>query len=336
MSNTTRNTAVLIRSEIWSSEIKEVLEDSLMAEGYVNWITEFTDGDTLTIPSIGQLDANDYVEDTPIQYTALDTGEFQFSIDQYKSSATYITNKARQDLYYASQLEARFVPEQSKAIMRQLEAHILKEGQPRTGDPAGYQVAGATNRINGADHRWVGSDTVGSEPVIGVEDFAKALYSLKKANVPQRNLVAIVDPSVELLMNTQPNFVNFSNNPRWEGIIETGIAQDMRFVKNIYGFDVYCSNYLPLSGANGTGASETINSVASGANAVCNIFFSADPSVVPFIGAWRQMPQVDGEYNKDFQREEYVTTARYGTKIYRPENFITVLSSAPADVVAAI
>ena len=49
-------------------------------------------------------------------------------------------------------------------------------------------------------------------------------------------------------------------------------------------------------------------------------------SVLPFVGAWRQMPQVDSEYNKDFQREEYVTTARYGVKLYRPENLVCVLT----------
>jgi hypothetical protein len=51
------------------------------------------------------------------------------------------------------------------------------------------------------------------------------------------------------------------------------------------------------------------------------------PDVTPFIGAWAQSPKVDSEFNKDFQREEYVTTCRYGVKLYRPENFITVLSS---------
>jgi len=34
------------------------------------------------------------------------------------------------------------------------------------------------------------------------------------------------------------------------------------------------------------------------------------------------------EYNKDLQREEYVTTCRYGFKLYRPENLVTVLSDA--------
>lgn len=323
---TTGNTDALIRSEIWSSQLKDVLQDELMANSYVRWLTDFNDGNQLTIPSIGTLDAHDYVEDQPVTYQAMDTGEFNFTINNYIHSGTYITNKAKQDMFYMNELVSSFVPKQARAIKERLEADILKEGQPKTGNPAGYQVAGNLNSINGAAHRWVGSDTVNSKKVIGVTDFARALHSLKKANVPQSNLIAIVDPSVEYLMNTQSNLVNFSNNPRWEGIVATGIGSEMRFVKNIFGFDVYTSNRLPKCGANQTGTSETINSVASGADAVCNLFFSANSDILPFIGAWRQMPNVDGEYNKDFQREEFVTTARYGVKIYRPENFITVLS----------
>ena len=44
------------------------------------------------------------------------------------------------------------------------------------------------------------------------------------------------------------------------------------------------------------------------------------------MGAWRQMPEVDYDYNKDFQRDEFVTTARYGVKLYRPENMVRVVS----------
>lgn len=325
--HTTSNTEILIRSEVWSTEIKEVLQDTLEAQKYVRWMNEFPDGNVFTIPSVGELEARNYVEDTAIQYDALDTGEFQFSITEYVSAGSYITKAQRQNSFYAAELEAKIVPSMSRAIMENLELHILKEGQPKAVATPGYHTAGSTNPINGAAHRWVGSNTVNSKQTLGVEDFARARHSLKKANVPDQNLIAIVDPSVEFVMNTLTNLSNVSYNPKWEGIVASGIAVGMTFVVNIYGFDVYTSNYLALSGAGQTGASETIETVASGAGAVCNIFFSMSPDVLPFVGAWRQMPEVDGEYNKDFQREEYVMTARYGTKIYRPENFVTVLSN---------
>lgn len=325
----TGNMDALIRSEIWSNELKEVLTDDLMANRFVDWIS-FPDGNQLTIPSVGFLTADDYAEDQQVEYHALDTGEFNFTIGNYKSSGTYITNKARQDSMYAERLIGQFVPKMSRAIAEAVEQTIWKEGQPKTGNPAGYQVAGNSNLINGVAHRRVGSATLNSKRVLAPEDFAFALHSLKKANVPQRNLIAIVDPSVEYYLNTLSNIVNVSNNPRWEGVITSGLARDMTFLKNIYGFDIYTCNRLALCGQNQTGTAETINSISSGTNAVCNLFFSASQDVLPYVGAWRQMPKVDGEYNKDRQREEYVTTARWGTKIYRPENLVTILSDPAA------
>lgn len=318
MSMTTANMEVLIRSELWSAELKEVLLDELMGDSIVRFLTDFPDGTTITIPSIGEASVRDYVENTPVVYDALDTGEFQFSITEYKSAGHYITKKARQDSFYSAQLEASFVPKQRRAILENLETNIMALG---AGGASGGQTAGAANAINGANHRWVAS---GTSEVMDITDFAKALYSLKKANVGDQNLVAIVDPSVEYAMNTITNLTNVSNNPRWEGVITSGLASGMRFIKNIYGFDVLVSNYLADAGSAQTGA-ETIGgrSVTVGK---CNLFFSARSDILPFIGAWRQMPEVEGEYNKDFQREEYVTTCRYGLKVYRPENLLVVLS----------
>lgn len=306
--------ALLTRSEIWSSQLKEVLQDELQAQGWVNWLSEFPDGDQFTIPSIGESTMRDYVEDTDVVFDALDTGEFTFSITEYKSAGHYITEKARQDLFYASQLEAKFVPSQARALAEALETDILALA---AAGASGGQTGADANQINGADHRFIGT---GTDETFAVADAAKALFSLKKANVPGSGLIAIVDPSVEYELNTLTNIVNVSNNPRWEGIIETGIGSDMRFIRNIFGFDFYVSNYLPKD------QNENIGTPTTGSG-VANIFMSAaSTDLLPFMGAMRQMPKVDADYNMHKQREEYVTTARYGLKVYRPENLVVVLT----------
>jgi hypothetical protein len=313
MAMTTTSSALLVRSEIWANQLKEVLQDDLNAQGWVNWLSEFPDGDQFTIPSIGESTLRDYVEDTDIVYDALDTGEFTFSITEYVSAAHYITKKNRQDAFYSAQLESSFVPSQARALGERLETDILALA---AGGASGGQTAANANQINGADHRFVAT---GTNETMAVADFAKALYSLKKANVPGSSLIAIVDPSVEYEINTISNITNISNNPRWEGIVETGIGSDMQFVKNIFGFDVFVSNYLPT-------ANENIGSLTTAAG-VANVFMSAaSTDILPFMGAMRQMPEVDSDYNKDKQREEYVTTSRYGLKVYRPENLVCVLS----------
>jgi len=300
----------LIRSNLWSSQIKEVLEDDLIGTKYVDMITDFPDGDTLNIPSIGQAEVNDYVEGQAVSYTAMDTGNFTFTVDQYKSSATFITEKMKQDSMYMSRLVASFVPKQARAIAKAMEQKILSVG------PAA-QTSADLNTINGADHRWVGS---GTNEVMVPADFAKANYALDMANVPMNNRIAIVHPSVGYALSTLSNIVNVSNNPRWEGVIKDGGLTGSKFLMNVYGFDVYTSQNLKVNTA-----SETIDSVTAAAG-VANLFFSAASDVLPIVGLIRQPPKVDSEYNKDYQREEYVTTCRYGFKLFRPENMVVVLT----------
>lgn len=318
MAMTTANMSLLTRSEVWSSELKEILRDEMMAQRYVRMLEGFPDGDQFTIPSIGQAQVDNYAEDTAVVYRPMDTGEFTFTVDKYLSSATYITKKAEQDSFYSAELMSRFVPEQERAIMAHFEATTF--AAPEVG-----VSANSTQSIDGVGHRWAGS---GTGAVIAVADFARARYALKKANVPDTNLIAVVDPSVEYTINTLTNLVSVSDNPRWEGVVADGIATGMRFVKNVYGFDVYTSNYL----ATATDSALTNKAASPGNvdfgtnNGKVNLFFSAAPAAQAFVGAWRQMPEVDYEYNKDFQRHEYVTTARYGVKLYRPENMVRVIT----------
>ena len=316
--NTSATMTQLTRSELWSSELKEILRDEMQAQKYVKMLDGFPDGDLFTIPSIGQLQVDNYEEDTDVLHRPMATGEFQSAIDQYPSSATYITNKAKQDAFYSAQMVSAFVPEQERAIMAHFERTTL--ATPEVGVAANSQEL-----IDGIQHRWAGSST-GS--FIAVSDFARARYALKRLNVPDTNLIAIVDPSVEYSINTLTNLVSVADNPRWEGIVSSGIATGMKFVKNIYGFDVYTSNYLRTAtdSALTNAASTPANQDFSTVNGRVNLFFSASPTVMPFVGAWRQPPKVDFEYNKDKQRDEFVTTARYGVKLYRPENMVRIIT----------
>lgn len=312
---TTGNSTLLTRAEIWSSELKEVLQDDLIGMTYVDIITDFPDGLQWTMPSIGDVQVDDYVEDQAVNYRPLDTGEWTFTIDEYLSSATYITKKNEQDMYYMNQLVSSFVPNQRRAIMEHFEATMF-------GKPEALYTANQQGAINGAYHRLSG----GNLGKIELADFAYANYALDKANVPAASRVAIVDPSVAFTFETLSNLVSVSNNPMWEGIVADGISTGMKFVKNVYGFDVYTSNRLPdvadsaLPERDGT----TTNDF-SVTNGKANYFFSAERSVLPWKAAWRQEPTVDMEWNKDYQRTEFVTTARYGVKMFRPENMVTIV-----------
>lgn len=306
----TADTENLTRTNLWSNQLKEVLLDELFATKYVDWITDFPDGNTLNIPSIGQMVVHDYAEGQPVAYDAMDTGNFTFTIDKYKSSATYIYDKFKHDAFYMSQLTSSFVPKMHRALAKAMEVDFLAT------IPNGQTSANA-NAINGANHRWVGS---GTSETIAVKDFQLARYALQKANVPMVNLVAIVDPSVEYALATLTNLVNISYNPMWEGIVRDGMSTGLKFKMNVFGWDIYISQNLKVNSA-----SEAIGGVTAAAG-VNNLFFSAASDVLPVKGLIRQAPRVETERNKDLQRDEFVTTCYYGFKTFRPENAVVIVT----------
>lgn len=308
--NTTDNSSALKQAEVWSMLLKDVLKDELSAMNYVKMVESFT-GDTLNIPTINDIAfAETYTEDAPISYQPMESGNFEFTITEYLQSGHYITNKLKQDSYKANELIAKFVPAESRAIMAKIEADIM--------NLSSKQTAGDYNRINGVPHRFCAG---GTSQVAALEDMQKATYALKKANVPiGANKVALVDPSYAYELQRLVASNNVSNNPRWEGIVASGGLTDATFALNVDGWDIYMSNYLPT-------VTETINGKTVTAGKA-NMFFINQPDIQPFLFGWRQEPKVDGEYCKDRQRDEYVTTARYGTALYRPENLVTILSKA--------
>jgi len=309
---TSANNQHLVRTQLWSRQLKELLLDELVAMKFVRIIQDFPDGYTVNIPSIGEAEVADFNENMAIKYNQMDTGNFQFSFDNYKYSANAISEKFKRDSYYSSDVIAAFLPREHRALMEAVETNIFAKAN------AG-QTASNPNTINTASHRWVAG---GSGQSLTIQDFAKAQFALQKANVPLTNLVAVVDPSVAYTLATQANMVNLlSPQQMWGDVSRDGLVTGFKFRFNIFGFDVYVSNYLP------GGISETVSAVAV-TNGVANYFFSATPGdTCPWVGGFRQMPTVYSEFNKDLQQTEYLTIAEWGFKLYRPENMVTVLTS---------
>src|ERR1700757_1979215 len=138
------NTQFLTRSNLWSRQIKELLLDELNAMRFVRIISDFPDGFTINIPSIGEATQADFVEGQAIKYNAMDTGNFTFSFDQYKYSANAISEKFKRDSYYSQDVIAAFVPRQHRALMEAVETRIFAVANSG-------QTASNPNIINTAD-----------------------------------------------------------------------------------------------------------------------------------------------------------------------------------------
>lgn len=309
----------LVRTELWSQELKDVLQEQLMGTKYVRMLSGFPDGNQFTIPSIGELPMRETAENTPVVYDTLDTGEFTFSIDRYVESATYITDKAKQDAYYAQQLIGMFPAKMRRALDENLEGSVM--------GLANTQTLNNANVINGAPHRFVASGNTNVN--LSFNDFAKAKFALDKAQAHGAR-IAIIDPSQEYVMNSLAGTAGFSDNPKFEGIINSGFINTvtgMRFIRNIFGFDVYVSTFLAAPTDTAINA-DSRGSVNAPASPVTNIFATVGGDLTPFVGAYRQMPRVEYERNKDLRRDEYVMNARFGLKLYRPECLVSVISTS--------
>ena len=301
-----------IRANLYSREITRMFQDDLFAMRFVRTITDFPDGSTLNIPRLGQAFQQDFAEGQAIKYNKFDTGNFTFAIDQYKYSANSISEKFKRDSFWSAEIQAAFAPEQHRALMKGFEARVFDRANAS-------QTAASQNLINGAAHRMVGSGTNGT---LALKDFMLAEYALRKANVPMRNLTAIIDASGAFAIENSTNAVNLlSPMPKWGNMVNEGLVSGFQFRFNIYGFDVYVSNYLPRNIA------ETVNAVSTTVG-VANMFFSAEPgNTLPWIAAFRQMPTVQSDYNKDLQQTEFLTICEYGVQIFRPENLVIVLTN---------
>jgi molecular chaperone DnaK (HSP70) len=117
----------LVRANLWSDQLKDVLVDTLMGQQFVNWLTNFPDGTTFNIPSISEIPMRDVNgENDPVVYDSLQSGNFSFIINKYVESATYITDKAKQESFVADQLIASFIPKMKRAIEENLETGIFE------------------------------------------------------------------------------------------------------------------------------------------------------------------------------------------------------------------
>lgn len=320
--NITTNTDPAIRALVHSELMLEVLQDGYLPDGLFRDVADFGDGSQLQIPTIGEMTLYDLEEEQDTPVSAIDTGTVHLAITEHLGVAGTVSDKLKEDAYKAAAVEARIVPQSLRAIKERYETDMLATA---VSSANGIITVGDANTYNGFDHRWIAN---GTDNTLTLEDFIFAKLAFDKANVPEEGRIAIVDPIVEATLNGLQNLVNVSNNPMFEGIVESGFGKGRKFIKNIFGFDVYISNRLPRI------ASESITSVkapgaASITDGVNNTFLCvADDAVKPFMGAMRRMPRVEGHRNVSKRRDEFHTTARWGFAPQRGETLISVITSA--------
>lgn len=315
--NTTAVHAALRRAEVYSDLMLEQIRAGFLPETLHRDVSDFGDGDTLHIPVLGETVIRDYEEDTGVIFDALDSGEVTLTITEYKSAATYVTDKFLQDSYKAAALEQAIPGEHLYKIKKSWERDLLSVVNDG-------QTAADPNTINDGDHRWVAFDG-STDGVLSLDDVAYFKYVMDKAEAPEDGRILIVDPASEYHINSQVAAQAYINNPQFEGIVNTGFANNMRFVRNIFGVDIWVSpnNLKTVTDTVNGGHHSSSKSVTDG-KAVVGMCVS-DDMCKPIMGAWRQAPAMEGFRNTTFKRDEFSTTARWGFGLQRPETAVTIL-----------
>tara|TARA_R110001592_G_scaffold158367_1_gene389500 strand:- start:351 stop:1343 length:993 start_codon:yes stop_codon:yes gene_type:complete len=325
MSQLTSNTTAFIEAQQYSQFILDNLHDFLLPEGMYRDVSDFGSGTTLNIKTVGTVTLQDAAEDTPLNFTNIDTGTINLAITDYIGDAWKVSDDLREDGSQVDTLMAMRAMESTRALGENHETRMLA-----TADAAQSKAGGTAglNLVNGRPHRWVGS-AAGNARTVRLQDFISMKLAFDKANAPAGGRIAIVDPVVEATLNSLTNLVSVDSNPHFEGIVTEGFARDHKFVKNIFGWDVYTSNFLPtLTATEALNASTYgLTSETAAIGDKVNVFMCvADDSCKPVMHAWRRAPATEGWRAEEERADKYQVTSRFGFGAQRVDTLGVIIT----------
>lgn len=316
MAITSSSNPAFVEATQYSTFILENLHDGLLPGAFYRNVTDFPNGTTLNIKTIGSATIQEITEDEDITFNPIESGNIQLRISDYIGDAFYVTDIMRQDGAQVEQLLAMRASEGTRAIQETFESRFFETLNDS-------QTAGAVNAVNGFNHRFVGT---GSNDTMQEQDLIDMRLAFDKANVPMAGRIAIVDPVVAATFSKKAILTSNldAGNPLFASLVKDGFDQDHKFVTDIHGWQIWTSNRLPKV------ASETVsgNAVTDG---VANIFMCvADDQCKPGMVAWRQTPATETDRDISKKRDEFVTTTRWGDGAQRQDTLGVVLTSATA------
>ena len=318
----TSNSTAFIEAQQYSQFILENLHDGMLPDGLTRDVSDFGSGTTLNVKTVGTRTIQDVQEGVAMSFNPIDSGSVTLTITDYIGDAWSVSDELREDGAQIDQLSAASAMESTRAIQENIETKFLQACYDA-------QTLNGLNLVNSIKHRYYGG---GASLQMELMDFAYMKFAFDKANVPGAGRVMFVDPIVELSINSITNLVNVSNNPMFEGVITEGFAREHKFLKNIFGWDIYTSNRLPVAAGDLTSVTDRDDGAVTGAAGnVANIAMCiADDNTRPMMRAWRRQPSVEGWRESELREDRFQTSARFGFGAQRIDTLGVILTSATA------
>ena len=310
MSQNRANSTAFIETEQYSGLILRNLHDGLLPGAFYRNVTDFGSGTTLNIKTVGSVTIQDVAEDVAVDYTPIESGTIKMTIDNYIGDAWYVTDELKEDGAQIDALMTARSMESARSIKEVFETRYLARA-------VSALTPAAPNPVNGFNHMMVGS---GTNNTITLNDFIAMRLAFDKANVPAGGRIAIVDPITAASFSKLIQITG-DISPWPQSIMANGFDRDHQYVTTLHGWTVLTSNRLPKgSFSDGT---------VTVANGVANLFMSvADDNTKPVMAAWRRMPSIETERNKDKRRQEFTTSGRFGFGIQRLDTIGVIATNA--------
>ena len=329
MSHTSQNTRAFVEATQYSQFILRNLDDGRLPDTFFRNVSDFGAGDTLNIKSVGAANIQEVSENVPLNYNPIDTGNVTLSITDFIGDGWYITDVLREDGNQVDALHAARAQESTRAVQENFETRFLQVAGASSTD-GGVQTINDANLVNEHMHRFTAN---GGNKQMTFADLNYMQLAFNKAKVPAAGRIAIVDPVVAATFNNLSAVSTAQDRgPVFQGVLENGFEQNHQFVMNIFGWDIWTSNYLPevLTAEAGLTDYEG-NTTASAAGDVNNIFMSVlDDNTRPIMNAWRRMPLTEGQRNVPLKRDEFDVTARWGMGAQRVDTLGVIVTSPTA------
>lgn len=317
--------AAFIESQQYSNFILQNLHDGLLPNTFYRNVTDFGNGETLNIKTVGSATIQEITEGEDITYNPIESGTVQLQITDYIGDGFFVTDVMRQDGAQVEQLLALRAQEGTRAIQETFESRFLSmlNAAQTDADP---------NNVNGFSHRFQAS---GANDTMAEEDFIDMRLAFDKANVPMAGRIAIVDPIVAATMSKRSLLTsNFdASSPLFQSLVKDGFDKEHKFVTELHGWQIWTSNRLPTLAA--SASVDGTDSVGASDTGVANIFMCvADDQCKPGMVAWRQTPSTETDRDISKGRDEFVTKTRWGDGPQRVDTLGVIVTSATSSTIA--
>ena len=265
--------------DVWSMEVLRATEDALVMAPLVKRYDSLVQkrGDTVHIPNLSNLSANDKVAETQVTPQAPTETETTIDIDKHKEASFLVEDIAKVQSNY--DLLGEYTKKAGYAIAEVIDTDLLAlySGLSQTAGTAGTNITAAT--------------------------FLTAVEYLDIANAPLENRNFVIHPKLKTAIAQIDTFIRADYLGNYQSAKPAAVGPKSRSMwGELYGVPTYYTNQVTVTTGTGTG-DDVFN----------NVLFHKEA----FALALQRKPRVQSEYLLDWLGTLVVVDTIYGVKELR-------------------